>query len=85
MGTSIRNTDEKKSTKTGQNDKKKRSDTGIIRNRREKVTQEKLAIQLEEIEQKVLAKEGRIKRYRQKVKQFRQNRTFQNNERELYQ
>ena len=32
-----------------------------------------------------LAKEGRLKRYRQRVKQYRQNRTFQNNERKFYQ
>ena len=50
----------------------------INRNRNEKTTQEKLTIQLEEIYQKVLAKEGRLKRYRQ-------NRTFQNNERKFYQ
>ena len=30
-------------------------------------------------------KEGRLKRYRQRVKQYRQNRTFQNNERKFYQ
>ena len=41
--------------------------------------------QLEEINQKVLAKEGRLKRYRQRVKQYRKNRTFQNNERKFYQ
>ena len=57
----------------------------INRNRKEKTTQEKLTIQLEEIYQKVLAKEGRLKRYRQKVKQYRQNRSFQNNERKFYQ
>ena len=54
-------------------------------NRKEKTTQEKLAVQLEEIRQKVPAKEGRLKRYRQRVKQYRQNRTFQNNERKFYQ
>ena len=37
------------------------------------------------INQKVLAKEGRLKRYRQRVKQYRQNMTFQNNERKFYQ
>ena len=37
-------------------------------------------IQLEELNQKVLAKEGIVKRYRDRVKQYRQNRTFQNNE-----
>ena len=51
---------------------------------KEKTTQEKLKIQLEEIYQKVPAKEGRLKRYRQRVKQYRQNRTFQNNERKFY-
>ena len=32
-----------------------------------------------------MAKEGRLKRYRQRVKQYRQNGTFQNNERIFYQ
>ena len=32
----------------------------------------KITVQLEEINQKVLAKEGRLKRYRQRVKQYRQ-------------
>ena len=41
-----------------------------------KATQGKITIQLEEINQNVLAKEGRLKRYRQRVKQNRQNRTF---------
>ena len=35
------------------------------------------------VNQKVLAKEGKLKRYRQRVKQYRQNRTFQNNERKI--
>ena len=50
-----------------------------------KITREKISVQLEEINQKVLAKEGRLKRYRQRVKQNRLNRTFQNNERKFYQ
>ena len=45
----------------------------------------KITIQLEEINQKVLAKEGRLKRYRLRVKQYRPNRTFQNNDRKFYQ
>ena len=45
----------------------------------------KKTVQLEEINHKVLAKEGRLKRYLQRVKQYRQNRTFQNNERKFYQ
>ena len=60
-------------------------DDRIIRNRKEKATQEKLKIELEEINQKVLAKEGLLKRYRQREKQYRQNRTFQSNERKFYQ
>ena len=50
-----------------------------------KTTREKITVQLEEINQRVLVKEGRLKRYRQRVKQYRQNRTFQNNERKFYQ
>ena len=52
-------------------------------NRKEKTTQ-KLTVQLEEIHQKVLAKEGRLKRYRQRVKQYRQNRTFHKNEKKFF-
>ena len=37
---------------------KQKKDAGTIRNRKEKTTQEKLTIQLDEINQKVLAKEG---------------------------
>ena len=57
----------------------------ISGNKKELATQEKITVQLEEINQKVLAKEGRLKRHRQRVKQYRQNRTFQNNERKFYQ
>ena len=64
---------------------KQKKNAEINRNRKEKTTQEKLTVHLEEIYQKVLAKEGRLKRYRQRVKQYRQNRTFQNNERKFYQ
>ena len=64
---------------------KQRKDGGTRREEKEKVTQEKITIQLEEINQKVLAKEERLKRYRQRVKQYRQNRTFQNHERKFYQ
>ena len=64
---------------------KQKKNAGINRNRKEKTTQEKFTIQLEEIYQKVLAKEGRFKRYRRRVKQYRQNRTFQNNERKFSQ
>ena len=56
-----------------------------ISRKKEQATQGKITVQLEEINQKVMAKEGKLKRYRQRVKQYRQNRTFQNNERKFYQ
>ena len=43
---------------------KQRKDSGTQRNKKEKATQEKLTIQLVEINKKVQAKEGRLKRYR---------------------
>ena len=81
MGISTRNSD-KKLRKQAKMIKQKK-DAGRIRNRKAKTTQGKLTIQPEKINQKVLAKEGRLKRYRQRVKQYRQNRTFQNNERKF--
>ena len=78
-------TDIKISTKTGQNDKTKKRRWNMLKQKKEKATRRKITVQLEEINQKVLAKEGRLKRYRQSVKQYRQNRTFQNNERKFYQ
>ena len=62
---------------------KQKKDSGICRNKKEKATQEKITVQLEEINQKVLVKERRLKRYQQRVKQYTQNRTFQNNERKF--
>ena len=56
-----------------------------ISEKNEQATWGIITVQLVEINQKVLAKEGRLKRYRQRVKQCRQNRTFQNNERKFYQ
>ena len=73
---------DKKSSKTSQNGK---TDPRICGKRMEKTTREKITVQLEEISQKVLAEEGRLKRYKQRVKQYRQNRIFQNNERKFYQ
>ena len=83
MGISTRNSDRtiRKQLKVI----KQKKNAEINRNRKEKTTQEKPTIQLEEIYQKVLAKEGRLKRYRQRVKQYRQNRKFQNTERKFYQ
>ena len=72
----------KKNTQTSPNNKKERR--WNKRGKKEQATWEKTTVQLE-INQKILAKEGRLKRYRQRVKQYRQNRTFQNNERKFYQ
>ena len=84
MGNSIWNAKKKK---------KLRKQAGMIRKRGAEIgggkkgqaTWGKITVQLEEINQKVMSKEGRLKRYRQRVKQYRQNRTFQNNERKFYQ
>ena len=59
---------------------KQRKDTGTCRDKKEKAIQEKISI-LGEINQKVLAKEGRSKRYQQ----YWQNGKFQNNKRKFYQ
>ena len=57
----------------------------IGRDENRKATWLEQMIQLKEINQKVEAKEGRLKRYQERIKQYRQNRTFQNNERNFYQ
>ena len=84
LGMSARNSDKKNPRKQTKMIKQKK-DAGIMRTIKEKTTHEKLTIQLKEINQKVLAKEWRLKKYRQRVKQNRQNRTFQNNGRKFYQ
>ena len=58
---------------------KQRKNAGTCRDKEEKATQEKITIQLEEINQKELPKGERLKRYRQKVKQYRQNGTLKTN------
>ena len=73
----------KKNTKSSPNDEERRWNKRG--GEKEQDTWGKITVQLEEINQKVLAKEGRLKRYRQRVKQYRQNRSFQNNERKFYQ
>ena len=77
---------------TGNANKKKYETIRLIKKRgteisgkNEQATWGKITVQLEEINQKVLAKEGRLNRYRQRVKQYRQNRTFENSERKFYQ
>ena len=66
---------DKKSTKTGKNDKTKEKHWNIL-GQKGNINTRKIAIQLEEINQKVLAKEGKIKRYRERVKQYRQTGHF---------
>ena len=61
MGNSTGNPD-KKLQKQGKMIRQ-RKDAGTCRNKKEKTTQEKIAIQLEEINLKALAKEGRLKKY----------------------
>ena len=58
---------------------------GNVEKKKEELTQEKITIQLGEINQKALAKKKkeRLKGYSQRIKQYRQNRTFQNNERKF--
>ena len=56
----------------------------IYSDKTEKV-QQKQKVQLKETNQKVLVKEGQLKRYQDRAKQYKQNRTYQNNERKFYQ
>ena len=61
---------------------KQNKNAGTCRDKKEKAIkkEKKITIQLQEINQKVLTKEGTLNRYRNRVKQYRHNRTFQNNE-----
>ena len=52
--------------------------------KRKATRQLKQKIQFEEINKKVVAKEGRLKRYWDRIKQYRQYRTFQSNEKILW-
>ena len=74
----------KTSTKTGQKDKTKERRWNRWKQKGKGNTR-KIPVKHEEINQKVHVKEGKLKRYRQRLKQYRQNRTFQNNERKFYQ
>ena len=53
--------------------------------RRNKQHRKKITVQLEELNQKVLAKEGSFKRYGQRGKQYRENRSFQTTKEKFYQ
>ena len=79
MGNSTGNTHKKKSTKTGQNGKTKRSWNMWAQNAKDNTGKNNCSTWGNKQER------GEIKRYRQRVKQYRQNRTFQNNERKFYQ
>ena len=50
-----------------------------------KITQKGLATVKEEILQRIKATTGKIKRYNDRINQYRQNRTFQNNQGKFYQ
>ena len=84
IGNSAGNAEEKSLKEKNRNDKTKERRWDMLI-RKGKGNTGKITVQLEQINQKVLVKEGRLKRCRQRVKQYRQNRTFQNNERKFYQ
>ena len=44
----------------------------------------KLTIKMEEINQKILVKERKLKRYRNRIQQYKQNWIFENDERKFY-
>ena len=75
----------KETSKTGENTKEGKTNRDIWEMKRKKTKQlTSLTIQLEETGQKILMKEGRLKRCRYMVKEHKQNITFQNNERKFY-
>ena len=64
------------------NVKKKHKDT---LQRRYKIQQKGLGRVKEEIKQRIVAKTGKIKRFSNRINQYRQNRLFQNNQHRFYQ
>ena len=62
---------------------RQRKNAGTYWDKKEKATQVKKKIQLKKINRKVLVKEARLKRYRNRIKQYRQYRTIQNNEKKI--
>ena len=48
-------------------------DAGICWNKKDKATQENITVKVVEINPKVLAREGRLKRYQQRVDKYREN------------
>lgn len=53
--------------------------------RKYKIKQKGLSLVREEIKQRIVATTGKIKRFANRIKQFQQNRLFQNNQRRFYQ
>ena len=49
-----------------------------------KIHKKKLTVVQEEIKQRVIAKQQKIKRYQNRINQFQQNRTFKNNQGRFY-
>ena len=82
MGNLTGNTD-KKTTITSKMIKQ-RKNTGTCWDKKEKSNSSKMTIRLDRINQKELMKEGRLKRYQDRVKQYRQNRTSLNNKKQFY-
>ena len=76
---------DRKTTTTRKNDKTDKKRWSLLEQKEKSNTskkkKKKKKKKLEEINQKVLAKDGRQKMYRDKIKQYKQNKTFQNNER----
>ena len=74
----------KKSTKTGQNDKTKQRRWNMLEQKGKGNTRKNNSTTWGN-KPIILAKEGGLKRYRPRLKQYRQDRTFQNNERKFCQ
>ena len=55
----------------------KKKNARIYLDEKSKATRLQQKVQLEEMNQKILAKEGRLRRCWDRIKQYRQNRTFQ--------
>ena len=52
--------------------------------RKYKIEKKKLTVVAEEIKQRIIAKKEKVKRYQNRINQFHQNRTFQNNQGKFY-
>ena len=52
--------------------------------RKYKIEKRKLTVVAEEIKQRIIAKKEKVKRYQNRINQFHQNRTFQNNQGKFY-